>query len=184
MKAHVPTAPTISSIIAGLQVQIAIRALHGLTIPTGKRIGLYGLSDVFFEIQLEPSTDCGLHSSVDPLPDQIESLETKDTLNAILQSANQRWNASSISWDFDRDLIVGLTCTSCANSPEFVGTQSLYNGAAECQCGGTFKQQIATSYHGDEAWGAKSLKELGFPAEHIYAADASTGRIYFRVAMA
>jgi molybdopterin/thiamine biosynthesis adenylyltransferase len=181
LKAHVPTAPTISSIIGGLQVQIAIRALHGLTIPSGKRIGLYGLSDVFFEIQLERSTECGLHSSVDPLPDEIETLETKDTFEMILKRAHERWNAASIAWDFDRDLIVGITCTSCGNSPEFVGTQSRYNGAAQCQCGGTFKQQITTSYCGTEAWGSRSLKDLGFPAEHIYAAETPDGRVYFKL---
>lgn len=179
IRQHVPTAPTISSIIGGLQAQIAIRALHGLPIPTGKRMGLYGLSDVFFQIQLEQSEECGLHSSCDPLPDKIETLETAETPRKALELARKRWHATSILWDFDRDLTVGLTCTSCGNNSEFVGTQSQYSGSMMCHCGGTLKQRIATEYSGDESWGTKRFSELGFPDHHIYAAKTPEGRIYF-----
>ena len=40
-----------------MQVQIGVRALHGLAIPEGKRLGIYGMSDLFFDIQLEKSED-------------------------------------------------------------------------------------------------------------------------------
>src|SRR5262245_39562912 len=53
IKQHIPTAPTIASIIAGMQVQIGVRALHKMDIPAGKRLGLYGLSDMFFDVKLE-----------------------------------------------------------------------------------------------------------------------------------
>jgi molybdopterin-synthase adenylyltransferase len=181
IKQHVPTAPTISSIIGGLQVQIAIRALHGLTIPAGKRLGLYGLSDLFFEINLEQSDECGLHSSCDPLPDEIRNLEKAGSPRLALQHARERWQASSLVWDFDRDLTVGLTCMSCGKQSEFVGTQSQYSGEGQCDCGGNFKKEIATGYYGNEAWGGKSFAALGFPDQHIYAAETPKGRVYFTI---
>ncbi|MCI0416395.1 ThiF family adenylyltransferase [bacterium] len=181
IKQHVPTAPTIASIVGGLQVQIGVRALHGLHIPTGKRLGLYGLSDVFFDMKLEISNECGLHSWGDPLPDSIEKLKipAESSLKQTLDHAREKWNAMFLSWEFDRDLTVQLNCTSCGASIDFVGTQSRYAGAAQCNCGGVLKQQTVTGYTGEEPWGSKSFLELGFPEEHIYAAETTKGRVYF-----
>lgn len=181
MKQQVPTSPTIASVIGGLQAQIGVRALHGLDVPSGKRLGLYGLSDVFFEIQLSKSDDCGLHSAADPLPDLVQRLETSPTANLseVLAQAKHQWNASALSWNFDRDLTVGFSCTSCGKSVEFVGIQGKYAGTAECACGGALKPQIATSYSGEEHWGTKTFRELGFPDQHIHSAETEHGTIYF-----
>jgi molybdopterin/thiamine biosynthesis adenylyltransferase len=178
---HVPTAPTIGSIIGGLQVQIGVKHLHGLQTPDGKRLGLYGLSDLFFEIALEKSTECGLHAFVDPLPDRIETVQASvdDPVAAILELARKLWGASELSWDFDRDLFVSLVCTSCSRTVDFVGTQSRFQGAEQCECGGMFKPRIATGYQGTETWGSRSFRELGFPANHIYSAVTAGGRTYF-----
>jgi molybdopterin-synthase adenylyltransferase len=183
MKQHVPTAPTIASIMAGLQVQIGIRSLHGLNIPSGKRLGLYGLSDVFFDIQLAISDECGLHSTIDPLPDSIQKLQTSPSnmLKDALIRAHERWNASALSWDFDRDITVGLNCTSCGKTVQYFGSHGKYSGNSECNCGGIFKPQIATSYDGNEEWGNKTFIELGFPEQHIYSAVTPDGNIYFEL---
>ncbi len=181
IKQQVPTAPTIASIVGGLQVQIGVRALHGLTIPAGKRLGLYGLSDVFFDMKLEISEDCGLHSWGDTLPESFKRLDipAESSLRHILEQARAKWNASSLIWDFDRDLTVQLSCTSCGAILDFVGTQSRYQGAEQCTCGGVWKQQTVTRYTGEEMWGSKSFQELGFPEKHIYAAETADGRVYF-----
>lgn len=184
IKHHVPTAPTIASIIGGLQVQIGIRALHGLEIPAGKRLGLYGLSDVFFDMKLELSEDCGMHAVADPLPDTIERLPVSITenLQKILSAAKEKWKAESLTWDFDRDLIVALQCTSCGKSQDFIGTSSLYTGAITCECGGLFKTVLSNEYTGNENWGKKTFRELGFPEDHIYCAKTSECRVYFTLA--
>ncbi len=185
IKHHVPTAPTIASIIAGLQVQLAVRHLHQLQVPAGKRLGMYGLSDVFFDIALEISEDCGLHTSVDPLEMQLQQIDRseKDSLKSILEFAKSSWNAERLVWDFDRDLIIGLTCNECSKHSEFIGTQSLYNGSPFCDCGGAYKPQITTSYEGNEDWGSRSFRELGFPSDHIYCAEGPTGRVLFELRM-
>lgn len=183
MKAHVPTAPTISSIIAGLQVQIALRQLHGLDVPAGKRLGLYGLTDLFFDYKLEISEDCGLHAAIDPLPSEIMFLNAsnRDPLSRIFDLARESYGADRLTWDFDRDLITSLTCNSCTATSEFVGTQSRYQGSLLCACGGVNKPQMATEFNGNEPWGMQTFHSLGFPADHIYCAVAGDKRTYFRL---
>ncbi|HJZ13191.1 MAG TPA: ThiF family adenylyltransferase, partial [Acidobacteriota bacterium] len=151
VKQHVPTAPTIASIVGGLQVQIAVRFLHGLEIPLGKRLGLYGLSDVFFEMKLEQSEDCGMHSAADTIQAPVSTMtgSENDPLLTILDRAKQNWRAESLTWDFDRDLITGLYCIECGVTRTFVGTHARYEGSSFCECGGPLKPEIATSYNSE-----------------------------------
>jgi adenylyltransferase/sulfurtransferase len=180
IKHHVPTAPTIASIIGALQVQMGVRQLHGLQVPAGKRLGLYGLSDVFFDIALEISEDCGLHATADPIGETKQlNASQDDAIEVILQAAKKEWNAERFVWDFDRDLLTSLMCTQCGKNEPFTGTQSLYNGSPFCECGGSYKAQITVSYEGTERWGSKSFRELGFPADHIYCAETQNDRIFF-----
>lgn len=181
MKAHIPTAPTVASIIGGLQVQIGVRALHGHPIPAGKRIGLYGMSDVFFDIALEMSEDCGMHAAADPLPDKIEALQASahDPLSQVLSAARSQWQASELSWGFDRNLITSITCTGCGRTESFVGTERMFSGQSTCSCGSVFKPQFTDRYTGTEPWGDRSFADLGFPMNHIYSAVTPDKAIYF-----
>lgn len=183
IQSHVPTAPTIASIIGGMQVQLGLRALHELEVPSGKRIGMYGLSDVFFQIKLEISDDCGAHASLDPLPPRIQQIDRSenDPIRSILVVARRLWEATELTWDFDRDLITSLTCMSCSGNRTFVGTQNMYRRAAKCRCGGAFKPVIATAFTGQESWGNVSFRELGFPSDHVYCALTPSGRCYFQL---
>ena len=183
IKHHVPTAPTIASIIGGLQAQIGVRLLHNLEIPAGKRLGLYGLSDVFFDMKLEISDDCGLHAAVDPLPERRSlGASEMDPLTAVLTLARKEWNAEALTWDFDRDLITSLRCTSCGKITAFAGTQSLFAGSVTCDCGGINKAEVCNAFTGTESWGHRSFRDLGFPPDHIYCAVTDSGRIYFTLA--
>lgn len=179
-RVHVPTAPTVASIVGGIQVQIGIRKLHDLPIPCGKRIGTYGLSDVFFDICLEISADCGLHSAVDPLPLQRESMDLPVTskLAHILKKAHNSWNASALNWDFDRDITAGIQCMNCDKKLEVYGAPGMIS-YANCSCGGVYKPNIRQDYSGTEPWGEYSFPALGFPPDHIYCAITPESRVFF-----
>ena len=183
IKQHVPTAPTIASIIGGLQTQVGLRLLHGLDVPAGKRLGLYGLSDVFFDMRLEISEDCGMHATGEPLPADLQELPASesDPLHTVMLEARKLWDVSELNWDFDRDLFTNLACTSCGAEKSFTGTTVLFRDSATCSCGGVFKPAIATGFTGQEAWGNRSFRELGFPANHIYSAMTPAGRKYFHL---
>jgi adenylyltransferase/sulfurtransferase len=57
----VATTPTISSIIAGLQVQEAVKLLHGLPVLAGKGFIFEGLNHTSYKVEYTENADCMSH---------------------------------------------------------------------------------------------------------------------------
>jgi adenylyltransferase/sulfurtransferase len=143
----VPTAPTIAAITSGIQTQIAIRMLHSLPIPRGRRLGLYGMTDRFFDITLDVNDDCPAHGWMDCLADR-EVVETPLT-------------AAGSSLD---DLLAAIRAQ--------VGDAALAGDLAEadalCEgCSEPMAPDLRARFDGSEALGHKTLAELGLPPLHI-----------------
>jgi len=67
-----PTAPTISSIVAGLQVQLAVKYAHGKPIPFNHRMAIHGNIDDFSVVRLSRNSQCPTHHSTSVIP--VENL--------------------------------------------------------------------------------------------------------------
>ena len=65
----VPTAPTIASMIGGLQVQEALKLIHGLPVEDGTALVWNGQANNFYKTQYQRKEDCLSH---DTYPDPIE----------------------------------------------------------------------------------------------------------------
>jgi len=171
---HVPTAPTIAAIAGGLQSQIAVRMLHDLPTPRGRRLGLYGLSDTFFDIALSISEDCPAHGWLECLA-QHEVVETPltargSTLDELLGTIRARLGPGAhLSLDEDREVIVGLRCASCARErPALALAGDLAEADARCPgCDEPMAPDLRTRFDGGEGLGARTLAELGLPPLHI-----------------
>lgn len=171
---HVPTAPTIAAITAGLQTQVAVRLLHGLRVPYGRRLGLYGMSDVFFDIELSVSEDCPAHGWLECLaerdvletPLRAETNTLDDLLGVIREQLGPR---AYLSLDEDREVIVALTCAGCAQRRELLALAGdLSEDEARCEgCGEPMAPDVRSSFDGSEGLGGRTLRELGLPPLHI-----------------
>jgi len=170
----VPTAPTIAAITAGLQTQIAIRAIHDLHVPSGRRLGLYGMSDLFFDIKLDISEHCPAHGWMECLKDK-EIVETElsaltSTLDDLLAEIRKHLGPSgALSLDDDREIIVGLSCAACDKSrPVLALAGELEEDEALCEgCGEPMAPDVRSRFDGSEGLGHKTLAELGLPPLHI-----------------
>ncbi|MDA7951178.1 MAG: ThiF family adenylyltransferase, partial [Pirellulaceae bacterium] len=67
----VPTAPTIASIVGGLQVQEAIKILHKMPVETGQALVINGLTNQFYKTKFQHKPDCLSH----------ETFSTIDSIN-------------------------------------------------------------------------------------------------------
>src|SRR5258707_14829311 len=83
-----PTTPTISSIIAGVQTQEAVKILHGMESIAGKGWVFAGLSADSYQVEVQRKEDCYSH---DPLDEVIELDARADgmTVRQMLETARQ-----------------------------------------------------------------------------------------------
>jgi molybdopterin-synthase adenylyltransferase len=180
----VPTAPTIASIASGLQTQIAVRSIHGLPVPNGRRLGLYGMSDVFFDIQLAVSEECPAHGWIECLRER-EVTETPltaagSTLDDLLREIRARVGETGyLSLEDDREVIVGLACGQCGTKRQALALAgAMHEDEARCEsCKEPMSPDVRSTFDGTEGLGARRLSELGLPPLHIVRGrDDASGR--------
>lgn len=180
----VPTAPTIAAIASGLQTQIAVRLIHGMPVPAGRRLGLYGMSDVFFDYHLDVSPECPAHEWIECLRGR-EVTETPltaagSTLDDLLATIREHVGPQGyLSLEDDREVIVGLACAACGVRREALALAgALSEDDARCAgCHEPMAPDVRSTFDGAEGLGGRRLVELGLPPLHIVRGrDDESGR--------
>ncbi|MBX3466895.1 MAG: ThiF family adenylyltransferase [Planctomycetes bacterium] len=180
----VPTAPTIAAIASGLQTQIAVRLIHGMPVPAGRRLGLYGMSDVFFDYHLDVSPECPAHEWIECLRGR-EVTETPltaagSTLDDLLATIREHVGPQGyLSLEDDREVIVGLACAACGVRREALALAgALSEDDARCAgCHEPMAPDVRSTFDGTEGFGGRRLAELGLPPLHIVRGrDDESGR--------
>jgi molybdopterin/thiamine biosynthesis adenylyltransferase len=120
-----PTAPTISSMIGGLQAQLALKYLHRDTetlyknrIPNATRIRFNGFADEYESWSLSRDTECPTHLSAEPIdPADIEETNfSVRTTGSDLLAHVQRRHGPEAYVDLGFDLVHCLTCGNCGRT--------------------------------------------------------------------
>ncbi len=178
----VPTAPTISSMIGGLQTQEALKLLHGLPTAAGEALIYNGVSNQFYRTRFQRRDDCLSHDAY-PEPLELDLEHTATTAQRLLVEA---CGAAGLAVDssrlvLDRDLVVSIDCIPCGTSRRVMRPQSQV-GHRETICPGC--QQIARPRmtHCIEAGSELAqvtLCELGIPPYDIVRVEsAGTHRVF------
>ncbi len=106
-----PTTPTVSSIIAGVQCQEAVKLLHGLPTLAGKGWVFDGLGTEAYQIEYQRKPDCYSHDRLD----EIITLPAKAadiTGRELLDEAKRRLGPST-TLELARDVLEKLVCPNC-----------------------------------------------------------------------
>jgi adenylyltransferase/sulfurtransferase len=104
----VPTAPTISSIMAGIQVQEGLKILHGHEVKAGVAHCFSGETNMFYTTAYTRREDCLSH---DFYPDEVEQLELgrEATLEEFWAAAGlQEHPDEEVILNLERDLVTRL----------------------------------------------------------------------------
>jgi molybdopterin/thiamine biosynthesis adenylyltransferase len=113
-RGHVPTSAVAASIIGAMQVEEAIKVVHGQPTLLGQGLHLDGLYNEFSRVTYPRRADCPGHETlgaIEPL-----GLGTDDlTLAALLDRAEAALGVGS-ALDLSRDVIVSLTCPACGDA--------------------------------------------------------------------
>lgn len=179
----VATTPTISSIIAGLQVQEAVKLLHGLPVLAGKGFIFEGLNHTSYKVEYTENDECMSHytfSEVMRLPETSQSL----TLAQLFTRAQSDLGSKEIALEFSRDVIHKLACQHCGAEEElFAAVGTVAYGRGKCpRCGQMRTVITAHGYSGTELFGERTLDQLGLPLFDVFTARSAEREIAYLMA--
>jgi len=174
----VPTTPTISSIIAGIQVQEAVKFVHGLPTLSGRGFIFEGLHHTSYRVDYTENPDCMSHYTlreIIALPESSNDL----TLDQLWRRAAKDLASNQIVIEFSRDVIRKLTCPACSQEQEVfapLGSVSYQDGPCPADANMRVVQAIH-SYDGSQPFGSRKLSQLGLPHFDIFTARSADREI-------
>ncbi len=179
----VATTPTISSIIAGLQVQEAVKLLHGLPVLAGKGFIFEGLNHTSYRVEYTENADCMSHYTFTEVV-SLEATSRELTLKQLLALARQKLGVQEVVVEFSRDIIHKLACPGCGAEEElFAAAGTVPYARGKCPACGQMRAVItAHSYSGTESFGERALDQLGLPLFDVFSARSAEREIAYLIA--
>lgn len=163
-RGHVPTSAVAASIVGALEVQEAIKVVHGQPALIGEGMHVDGLHGQVERVAYRRRPDCPGHEHLGPLaPLGVGVAGT--TLGALLERAEARLGPGA-ALDLSRDVIVALTCPACGEAaPGRAVLGAVRESQAACpRCGAHRVVEIASSISRDGGVDlARTPADLGLP---------------------
>lgn len=178
LEGKVPTAPTISSMMAALEVQEALKLLHGLPVQAGSALVFNGVSNQFYSTQLPRRDDCLSHDTYpDPLPLDIGH---SAPLSLLFDHARPHLQGP-LSLHLERDLVASLHCPACGWSKDvFQPRSKVRQSDALCpNCRQTAIPDTLSSIDDTSLLLNRPLAALGIPPYDILRVDAADASAFF-----
>jgi molybdopterin/thiamine biosynthesis adenylyltransferase len=164
VEGKIPTTPTISSIIAGVQVQEAVKLIHGLPTLASKGYVFEGMNHSSYVVEYTQNADCMSHYT---LPQVVHLRESSDdlTLAELRERARSDLGSSDVVIEFSRDVVQKFVCPACKEEEElYQPVGSVPFERAKCKNDGQLRSVISLhSYSGEGELGGRSLSSLGLP---------------------
>jgi len=170
-RGHVPTSAVTASIIGAMEVQEAIKVVHGQPTLTGEGLHIDGLFGQVSRIAYPRRNDCPGHEDLGPIV-ALGVGVAGVTLGALLDRAEAALGVGAVL-DLSRDVIVRLSCASCgAVAPGRAVLGAVRESQAACpQCGAHRAVEIASSISRDDQVDLSlTPAELGLPPFDIIVA--------------
>ena len=180
---RVPTTPTISSIIAGIEVQEAVKLLHGMPTLASKGYVFEGLQHSSYVVEYTENPDCMSHYVLErivALPQASHAL----TLEQLLRQANGDLQSEDAVIEFSRDVIHKLVCPHCASEEEcFVPVGAIAYDRGRCSNDGHMRVvKTLSGYRGEPELAQRRLHQLGLPPFDIFTARSLDKEISYCIA--
>ncbi len=174
----VPTTPTIASIVAGIEVQEAVKLIHGVPTLDGKGFVFEGLNHTSYRVEYSENPDCMSHYT---LPEIVKLGQRSDELRLeqLWQRAKADLSSESVAIDFSRDVIHKLACPHCGKEQElFVPVGAVKYEAGRCPDDGHMRAvEVVHGFTGSESFGSRRLNELGLPLFDIFTARSAAREV-------
>ena len=165
----IPTTPTSSSVIAGIQVQEMLKLLHAdRNLPTlaGKGYVFNGLTHDSYVVEYQCKEDCMSHDTYEKIVEKPWSVKTV-TLRDVLAEIRSELGERAVL-DFDREIATGAKCSCGERKDLFTPVHKLKGHMLTCpKCGNRMVFDSIHSVKGEEEFLNKTPYEMGIPLLHI-----------------
>ena len=168
----VPTAPTIASIIGGIQVQEALKLIHSLPAAEGTALVFNGAANRFYQTKYPKREDCLSHETYEDILELPLSAKTSTVADLFAAVKQNRKDDRSSSDDLstyrlllDRDFLTQLVCRSCDTKKAVnqalckVGSR---DGVCE-QCQQPLQPETTCEIEANSELATRKLGDLGIP---------------------
>jgi adenylyltransferase/sulfurtransferase len=175
---RVPTTPTTSSVIAGIQAQEAVKLLHGLPTIAGQGFVFDGTNHQSYLVTYSRMEDCPSHDAMTPIEELPWSV-AETTAGDFLERARSDLGPAAVV-EVNQDLLASLECVECRETtPKFGSLGKVTEEEGRCQkCGAP---RVPQMYHtiADDAALDKTLQELGVPLWDVLAARSGDEQRFY-----
>ena len=183
VEGKVPTTPTISSIIAGIQVQEAVKLIHGMPTLAGHGFVFEGLNHNSYRVEYTENADCMSHYTLERItecPERASEL----TLEALWERGKRDLGATEVTIEFSRDVVHRLVCPKCgAENERFAPVGSIAFEEGRCPKDGSMRTvETIHKYSGSEPYGDRKLDQLGLPLFDVFTARSAEGELGYLIA--
>ncbi len=177
----VPTAPTIASMMAALQVQEALKVLHGLPVAAGSAMVYNGVGNQFYTTKLPRRDDCLSHETY-PEPTAL-ALSNRSTVADLFAAVRDRVDGR-LELALDRELVVSLECPSCGWLAEIMRPRVKVRAAeAVCPiCREPARPEFTSAVAESSPMADMPLGRVGIPPYDIVRVDGSSGSVFVLLA--
>ncbi len=170
VEGKVPTTPTISSIIAGVQVQEALKLLHNREdIPNlvGKGLFFNGLNFDSYVVSYDKKEECLSHDFYDDIKELPLSVETTSLGQLIKSVSDEVGNDATI--ELEKELVYRLVCENCNTEENIFKTLGkVTEDEARCPVCGVIRELDMTHFiYGKEEYLDLKLSQVGIPGMEI-----------------
>jgi len=178
----IPTTPTISSIIAGVQCQEAVKFLHGLPTIAGKGWVFNGESSDSYLIEYQRNDDCLSHDLLDEvvtLDEGVDEMTAGQLLNHVHKVMGQACEV-----ELARDVLEAFECSKCGKRETVFASLGQINAdralCPQCQ---DVRRDVKTFYKIDasQTFLKRTLAEIGIPPFDIVVARTADRVVGFEL---
>jgi molybdopterin/thiamine biosynthesis adenylyltransferase len=159
-----PTTPTISSVIAGVQCQEAIKILHGMETIAGKGWVFSGLSADSYITEYQKKESCFSHDPLEKIIPMNWRARTTTVGQALAEARKLLGPAAEL--ELARDVLEKMVCPNCrAEEQLFVSLGRVKSDKAKCPACGAATREVVTFFkvRGTESFLDRTLADIGVP---------------------
>ena len=174
----VPTAPTIASMMAALEVQEALKLIHGMPVAAGSALVFNGVTNQFYSTKLPYREDCLSHESY---PEPIElAIGHAATASELFALAGETLG-HPLTLALDRDLVTTVECPRCGwTSDVYRPRTKVKMSEAECpNCHEGGRPEMVGAVEEGTPLAGRTLAGLGIPLYDIVKVDGPEGTGFF-----